>query len=67
MDEIVNLVAQKTGLPQDKARMAVETVANFLKGKLPPDIAPAIDAALSGKSPSAGDIEKGIGGLFGKK
>lgn len=39
MDELIKLVAQKTGLPQDKARVAVDTVINFLKKKLPPTIA----------------------------
>ena len=66
MDEIVNMVAQKTGLPADKARMAVETVANYLKGKLPPNISPLIDSALAGKSPDLGDIQKNLGGIFGK-
>jgi len=66
MDEIVNLVSQKTGLAPDKARMAVETVANYLKGKLPQNISPLIDTALSGKSPDLGDVQKNLGGLFGK-
>ncbi len=64
MEELVNLVAQKTGLPQDKAKVAVDTVLNFLKQKLPAPIAGQIDAAISGNT---GDLTNQIGGLFGKK
>ncbi len=64
MDELINLVAQKTGMPQDKAKVAVETVLNFLKQKLPAPIAGQIDAAVSG---NPGDIAKNLGGMFGKK
>ncbi len=64
MNELVNLVAQKTGLPQDKAKVAVDTVLNYLKQKLPAPIAAQIDAALSG---NVGDVAKGLGGMLGKK
>jgi nucleoid DNA-binding protein len=46
MDELVKLVSQKTGLPQDKAKLAVETVLNFLKQKLPATFAGQLDAIL---------------------
>jgi hypothetical protein len=46
--------------------MAVETVANYLKCKHPQNISPLIDTALSGKSPDLGDVQKNLGGLFGK-
>jgi hypothetical protein len=51
MDELIKLVSQKTGLPQDKAKVAVETVINFLKQKLPPSIVGQLDAILAGGSP----------------
>ncbi|HET6567516.1 MAG TPA: hypothetical protein VFG50_06090 [Rhodothermales bacterium] len=66
MEELVGLVAQKTGLPQDKARIAVETVLNYVKGKLPPAMSGQIDSVVSGSSPGGlGDMAKGIGGMFG--
>ncbi len=66
MEELVNLVAQKTGLPKDKAKVAVDTVTNFLKSKLPPAIAGQLDTILAGgKLP--GDLTKGLGGLLGGK
>ncbi len=64
MDEIINLVVQKTGIQEAQAREAVQTVVNFLKQKLPAPIAGQIDAVLSGSA--ASDALKGLGGLFGK-
>jgi len=66
MNELIKLVSQKTGLPEDKAKVAVETVINFLKSKLPPTISGQFDAILSGgKLPD--DLTKGLGGLLGGK
>jgi hypothetical protein len=66
MEELIKLVSQKTGLPQDKAKVAVDTVIGFLKQKLPPAIAGQIDTLLGGgKLP--GDIASSLGGLLGGK
>jgi hypothetical protein len=64
MDELIKLVTQKTGISEEQARGAIETVVNFLKQKLPAPIAGQLDAILSGNA--AGDALKGLGGLFGK-
>jgi hypothetical protein len=66
MDELIKLVSQKTGLPQDKAKLAVDTVVNFLKTKLPPSIAGQLDMVLKGGS-LPDDLTKGLGGLLGGK
>ena len=66
MDELVKLVAQKTGLNDDQAKMAVQVVIDFLKQRLPAPIAGQIDAVLGGNA-AAGDVGKEIGNLFGKK
>jgi len=66
MDELINLVSQKTGLPKDKAKVAVETVLNFLKKKLPPSISGQLDAILAGGS-LQDNLNKGLGGLLGGK
>lgn len=63
MDELVKLVSQKTGLPEAQARMAVETVLDFLKDKLPAPIADQIDNVIEGKG--LGGLAGGLGGLFG--
>lgn len=63
MDELVKLVAQKTGISEDQARTAVTTVLDFLKQRLPAPIASQVDGVLSGK---AGGVAGAVGGLFGK-
>lgn len=69
MDEIINQVAQRTGLAPDKARTAVDTVLGFLKTRLPAPIASQLDSAVSGSGGSAGMAEaaKGLGGRFGSQ
>jgi hypothetical protein len=62
MDELVNMVAKKTGLSPEMAKTAVTMVLDFVKKKLPAPIASQIDAVLGGGSPAAA-----LGGLFGKK
>jgi nucleoid DNA-binding protein len=64
MDELVKLVTQKTGISQDQAKQAIQTVIDFIKQKLPAPIASQIDGLLAGSA--AGDVAKGIGNLFGK-
>ncbi len=65
MDEVVNLVADRAHISQDQARTAVQTVVDFLKQKLPPQMASQVDAAMSGSSPNLGDAAKGLGGMLG--
>ncbi|GAB4474959.1 MAG: hypothetical protein Kow00124_15450 [Anaerolineae bacterium] len=66
MNELIKLVSEKTGLSEDMAKVAVNTVLDFLKKKLPNPIAAQIDSALSGDV-DLGDVAKGLGGLLGKK
>jgi hypothetical protein len=69
MDELIALVSQKTGVPEDTARTAVTTVLGFLKDKLPAPIASQIDGVIDGGggsgSPDLGGIAGGIGKMFG--
>lgn len=69
VDELVKLVAKKTGVSEDVARIAVQTVVGYLKDKLPAPIAGQIDNVLQsgGTAGGAADIAKDLGGLFGKK
>ncbi len=64
MDELINLVTQKTGISKDQAKAAVDTVIKFLKDKLPGPIGSQIEGVLSGAP--VDDIAKKLGGLFGK-
>ena len=68
MDELINLVAQKTGISNEQARMAVDTVVGFLKNKLPAPMAGQLDSVLDGDVvQNLGGLVGGLGGLFGKK
>ena len=64
MDELVKLVASKLGVTEDKAKVAVDLVAGFLKKKLPAPLASQIDAVLSGGglADKAKGLLKGLGG-----
>jgi hypothetical protein len=71
MQEIIKLVSDKTGIPAETAKIAVETVIGFLKTKLPAPIAAQLDGILAGGSIAgalgqAGDLAKGLGSMFGK-
>ena len=75
MNELVNVVVQKTGLSQEDAQKAVTAVMDFLKTKLPGPIASHIDGFLTGGTEGtlgaleaeAGELLKGkLGGLFGQ-
>lgn len=73
MNDLVNLVAQKTGISADQARMAVDTVLGFLKSKLPEPLGGQIENLAAGGDGDAGEggiidrIKKGVGGLVGSK
>ena len=67
MDELVKLVAQRTGIAEDTARTAVDTVVGYLKERLPEPIAGHVDSVLSGQAPGGGmdGIAGKLGGIFG--
>jgi uncharacterized protein (DUF2267 family) len=67
MEELIKLVTQKTGISQDQAKAAVDTVLKFLKDKLPGPVASQIEGVLSGSDVSPQSVSKKLGGLFGKK
>ncbi len=43
MDELVKLVTQKAGITEQQAQTAVTTVLDFVKAKLPPQLASQVD------------------------
>jgi hypothetical protein len=68
MDELVKLVAEKTGLPEEVAAQAVEVVLDFVKQKLPDPIAGQLDNLLAAESGlDLGDLAAGLSGLLGGK
>jgi uncharacterized protein (DUF2267 family) len=69
MDELIKEIVAKTGMPEQAARTATETVVRFLKEKLPAPIAGQIDGLLDNPdlANQAGNALKGLGGLLGRK
>jgi hypothetical protein len=66
MDEMIKTVAEKVGIGEDKAKLAVETVIGMLKDKLPAPAQTALETVLGGTG-SAADAAKGaLGGIAGK-
>lgn len=78
MDELIKQVSQRSGISEDKARTAVETVVGFLKDRLPDSLAGQVDNVLNSGAgvigsaggaiaDTAGDVLGGIGDMFGGK
>ena len=65
MDELVQLITEKTGLPEKQARQAAEVAIDFIKDNLPAPIASQVDNALEGGGLGSG-VMKGLGGLLSK-
>lgn len=70
MEELLKAVAEKTGLPADKAQQAIEAVLGFLKDKLPAPIADQVTSLLEGGTggitDAIGGLTDKLGGMFGK-
>ena len=64
--ELVTLVSTKTGLNEQMATLAVDTVIGFLKQKLPAELSGQLDSLLSGQESSPG-ILGAVKGLVGEK
>jgi hypothetical protein len=72
MDELIKQVVERTGISEQQARGAVDTVLGFLKTRLPESIAGQLDGlvggaggAVGGLADKAGDVLGGLGGMFG--
>ena len=48
MEELINIVVEKTGLPEEQAKMAVDAVLDFVKDKLPEPIAAQVEIGKKG-------------------
>lgn len=69
MEELVKRVSEKAGISEEQARSAVDTVAEFLKERVPAPYSSYIDGFMSGEGGGGGlgGLAGGLGGLFGKK
>lgn len=71
MDKIVALIVEKTGISEEKATMAAETVLGYVKEKLPAGLGSQIDSFIGGEDSAeeggepGGGIADKLGGMFG--
>ncbi len=66
MNELVNIIVKKTGIPEATAQIIVRLVIDYLKKKLPAPVGSQIDALLSNDG-NVKAAENLIGGLLSKK
>ena len=67
--QLIDQIAQRVGIPPEKAQLAAEVVVGYLKQHLPAAAGSQLDQALSGDGSTAGGIAAvatKIGGIFGK-
>jgi hypothetical protein len=70
MNEIIQRLIERTGLPEAQAAQAAEVVIGYLKEKLPPSVASQIDGLAGGESGATGmlgGIGARLGDMFGRK
>ncbi len=65
MDKLVQMIQDRTGIGEDKARTAAETAIDFLKDRLPDPIASQIDDVVSGESSNDDSPMGSVGKMFG--
>lgn len=76
MNELIQRLIDRTGLPEDKAAMAADTVLGFLKERLPGPVGTQIDGLMQGGgngsnggsiASKAASMGSNLGGMFGGK
>jgi hypothetical protein len=68
MEALISKVVERTGLSEDKARAAVDTVVGFLKERAPAGLSGQIDSLVAGGEGSTlGGIASSVGGMLGDK
>ena len=72
MEELIRQVTERTGIYEEQARTAVQTVLGYLQNNLPAGISQQLGGLLGGGAgggggiaDSAGDLLGGLGGVFG--
>jgi hypothetical protein len=54
VDDLLQTLVQKTGLPEDTVRQAMPMLSGFLKGKIPPEASGSIDQFFGSQPPVEG-------------
>jgi hypothetical protein len=61
--ELAQVIQERTGLDEAMALQVATVALDFVKTKLPPELAPI----LEGGTPNLGDAAGLLGGLFGRR
>lgn len=65
MNELIDLIVKKTGLPKEKAKQVVDIVIKFLKDKLPDTFDALVDKVLVSGSDGKMDVTDAMNLLGG--
>ena len=65
MEELIKQVSERAGISEAQARAAVETVAGFLKERVPAPYNSYVDSFLAGGGEGGGGLLGSLGGIFG--
>jgi hypothetical protein len=63
MEELVEQVSQRAGISEEQARLAVQTVADVLRERIPAPYNKYVDSFLN--SEGGGGLSGMLGGMFG--
>ena len=64
---LVQLIQERTGISEQQAEQAVDTVVAFLKEKLPEPLAGQLDTLVKSDVSAVEGMLGSLGGLFGTK
>lgn len=68
MNDLIQQIVQRTGLPEDKVQQVVSMVLDHVKGKLPDSVSSHLDSLMAAAGSSgAGSILSGLGNMLGRK
>lgn len=67
MNELVHMVSERIGVPEDKARQAVEVVMGYLKDRLPGPIAGGLNQFIGDAGSADSNEAEGLNNIFGGK
>ena len=62
-DELASAIRERTGLDEAMAQQVAGVALEFIKERVPPELAPLLD----GQPPDLGGLGGALGGLFGKR
>ena len=71
MEDLIKQVTERTGISEEQARTAVQTVLGYLQNNLPAGISQQLGGLLGGAgggggiADRAGDLVGGLGGMLG--